>query len=109
MDIYHTILRPLVTEKGTHQSQQSHGATRSRPARGGAYTFEVHSGASKPTIRQAIEKIYNVKVISVRTSNHKGKSRRVRNRTGTTRHWKKAVVVVDPNPPAGMAAGIELF
>ena len=62
MDIYHTIIRPLVTEKGTHQSQVSHEETRTRPARGGAYTFEVHPKANKAQIRQAIEKIYNVKV-----------------------------------------------
>lgn len=94
MDIYHIIKRPLVTEKGTHQSQLSHEATRSRRARGGSYTFEVHRGASKPMIRNAIEKIYNVKVLSVRTANHSGKSRRVRFKVGKTAAWKKAVVVL---------------
>ena len=97
MDIYHTIIRPLVTEKGTHQSQVSHEETRTRPARGGAYTFEVHSKANKAQIRQAIEKIYNVRVISVRTSNRSGKHRRYRLTTGTTRGWKKAVVVLHPD------------
>ena len=94
MDIYQVIMRPLVTEKGTHQSQQSHGWTRHKRARGGSYAFEVHPGASKATIRQAIEKIYNVKVLSVRTANRKGKPRRVRYKTGTTAQWKKAVVVL---------------
>jgi large subunit ribosomal protein L23 len=97
MDIYHTIIRPLVTEKGTHQSQVPHEATRSRPARGGAYTFEVHPKANKAQIRQAVEKIYNVRVISVRTANRQGKQRRYRMTTGTTRQWKKAIVVLDPN------------
>lgn len=94
MDIYHVVKRPLVTEKGTHQSQQSHGATRTKRARGGAYTFEVHREASKAMIRQAVEKIYNVKVLSVRTANRKGKYRRVRYKTGKTADWKKAVVVL---------------
>lgn len=94
MDIYQVIKRPLVTEKGTHQSQQLHGATRHKAARGGSYAFEVHTGASKATIRQAIEKIYNVKVLTVRTANRKGKPRRVRFKTGTTSRWKKAVVVL---------------
>ncbi len=94
MDIYNIIRRPLVTEKGTHQSQFSFGATRSMPARGGAYAFEVHPDASKPMIRQAIEKLYNVKVSSVRTSTRQGKSRRVRFKTGQTKDWKKAVVVL---------------
>ncbi len=94
MDIYHVVKRPLVTEKGTHQSQQSHGETKHRRARGGAFTFEVHPEASKPMIRQAIEKIYSVKVLKVRTANRKGKQRRVRYKMGTTAHWKKAVVVL---------------
>ena len=97
MDIYHTIVRPLVTEKGTFQSRMSHEASGSRPARGGAYTFEVHPDATKPQIRGAIEKIYNVKVKSVRTSNRVGKPRRVRFKRGRTRGWKKAVVVLDPS------------
>ena len=94
MDIYHVIQRPLVTEKGTHQSQQSHPATRHQRARGGAYTFAVHPEASKPIIKQAIEKIYNVKVLTVRTSRRRGKTRRYRFKTGTTAEWKRAVVVL---------------
>jgi large subunit ribosomal protein L23 len=96
MDIYHTIIRPLVTEKGTYQSQMSFPATHSRPARGGAYAFEVHPKANKAQIRQAIEKIYNVKVESVRTSNRLGKRRRYRLNYGTTKSWKKAVIVLKP-------------
>lgn len=97
MDIYNIIKRPLVTEKGTHQATVSHDATKHVRARGGAYTFEVHSEASKPMIRQAIEKIYNVKVHSVRTANRKGKPRRVRFKMGKTSDWKKAVVVLQEN------------
>ncbi len=96
MDIYHIIRRPLVTEKGTYQSKQSHGVTASRPGRGGAYSFEVHPEANKIEIRNAIEKIYNVKVEAVRTSVHRGKYRRHRFKSGMTRHWKKAVVVLRP-------------
>ena len=97
MDIYHIVRRPLVTEKGTHQAQQSHDATRSHPARGGSYTFEVHPEATKPMIRQAVEKIYDVRVMSVRTACRQGKARRVRFKTGRTRDWKKAVVVLHPD------------
>ena len=97
MDIYRVVKRPLVTEKGTHQSQQTQSATHTMPARGGSYAFEVHPEASKPMIREAIEKIYNVKVMSVRTANRKGKRRRVRYKMGTTPHWKKAVVVLEAN------------
>lgn len=94
MDIYHVIKRPLVTEKGTHQAQQSHPVTKHKPARGGAYAFEVHPDATKPMIKEAIEKIYKVRVKSVRTANRRGKRRRVRFKTGKTADWKKAVVVL---------------
>lgn len=85
-DVYNIIVRPLVTEKGTFQS----GAMN-------AYTFHVIPGANKTQIKQAIEKIYNVKVLTVRTSNRKGKRRRTGYTMGTTSHWKKAVVVLHPD------------
>jgi large subunit ribosomal protein L23 len=96
MDIYHVVRRPLVTEKGTHQSKQPHAPTRTRPGRGGAYSFEVHPDANKVEIKDAIEKIYGVRVADVRTSLHSGKQRRYRFKTGVTRRWKKAVVVLQP-------------
>lgn len=82
-ELYNIVVRPLVTEKGTHQMQ-----TRN------AYAFEVAPKANKAQIKQAIEKIYDVKVLEVRTANRKGKPRRTRMKWGTTRHWKKAVVVL---------------
>lgn len=91
MDLYHIIIRPLVTEKSTHQASY-HTARR-----GGAYSFEVHPDASKMQIRDAVQKLYGVNVLSVRTSNKQGKLRRYRWRWGRTRQTKKAVVVVDPN------------
>jgi large subunit ribosomal protein L23 len=89
MDIYHTIIRPLVTEKSTHQSRQ---ATKDM---GGSYSFEVHPLANKMQIKDAVEKIYGVKVFDVRTSNRPGKVRRFRYRYGHTRRTKKAVVRLD--------------
>jgi large subunit ribosomal protein L23 len=91
MDLYHVIIRPLVTEKSTHQA--SHHST----ARGGAYSFEVHPDARKGEIKDAITKLYGVHVLSVRTSNKQGKVRRYRWRWGQTRKTKKAVIVVDSN------------
>jgi large subunit ribosomal protein L23 len=97
MDIYHIVIRPLVTEKSTHQSQTStkkHGAT---------YSFEVHRDASKLQVRDAIEKIYGVKVVDVRTMNRVGKSRRFRFRYGKAHPSKKAVITLDSN------SAIDLF
>ncbi len=88
MDIYHTIVRPLITEKSSHQAGSGN------ELRGGAYSFEVHPDANKTQVKEAVEKIYNVKVITVRTSNRLGKLRRHRYGVGRTRSTKKAVVVL---------------
>jgi large subunit ribosomal protein L23 len=81
--MYDIIIRPLVTEKGTFQAQDRN-----------AYSFMVASHANKAQVKQAIEKIYDVKVRDVRTANHKGKPRRYGRITSHTRNWKKAVVVL---------------
>ena len=47
-------------------------------------------------IKEAIEKLYDVKVVSVNTQNRKGKKRRTRKGIGVTRSWKKAMVTLDP-------------
>lgn len=83
-EIYSVIIRPLVTEKGTRDSQMLN-----------AYAFEVNPDANKAQIKQAIEKIYHVKVLEVRTANRRGKPRRYGYKSvGSTRRWKKAVVVL---------------
>ena len=85
-DIYGILVRPLVTEKGAHQSQKM-----------SAYAFAVAAEANKAQIKQAVEKVYNVKVLGVRTANRRGKARRTGLRWGQTSHWKKAVVVLHPD------------
>ena len=97
MDAYQTIIRPLVTEKSTHQTSQSHAETRTREGRGGSYTFAVHTEATKSQIQHAVETIYNVKVVDVRTSVRAGKRRRHRYHIGRTADVKKAVVVLHPD------------
>lgn len=94
MDIYHTVIRPLVTEKTAHQSRS---AASGGEERGGSYAFEVHPEANKAQIRDAVEKIYGVKVLNVRTMNRRGKTRRFRFRIGHTAHTKRAVVTLHPD------------
>ncbi len=79
------VLRPLVTEKGTHKA-----------ARYNSYAFEVNRLAGKDDIRKAVEELFDVKVLNVRTQNRKGKPRRTRFRWGQTKAWKKAIVTLDP-------------
>ena len=59
---YQIVLRPLVTEKGTHQS-----------TRYNAYTFQVNPLATKTQIKAAVEELFNVRVEEVRTQIRKGK------------------------------------
>lgn len=83
MDYRTVIIKPLVTEQGMHFAN-----TRN------AYSFEVNKKANKIQIRDAVERLYNVKVLDVRTANFKGKPRRRGRSFGRTRSWKKAVVVL---------------
>jgi len=63
----------------------------------GAYSFEVDKQANKAQIKKAVEKIYGVKVLKVRTANCKGKYRRKGRTFGKTPSWKKAVVYLEPD------------
>ncbi len=83
MNIYDVVKRPLITEKaaGAQATQQ--------------YTFEVDRRATKPMIRNAIEQLFRVKVLEVRTNTIAGKTKRnarARGRLTTQSDWKKAVV-----------------
>ncbi len=92
MDTNAIIIKPLVTEKSTHQQN-----TRN------SYAFQVNPAANKHQIKDAIERQYNVKVVDVRTMNRKGKPRRAKFKMTTTSAWKKAIVELDEN------SRIELF
>lgn len=92
MDNINIIVRPLITEKSTHQQN-----TRN------SYTFQVHPDANKDQIKRAVEKLYEVKVVDVRTQNRKGKPRRTRYGLSTTSGWKRAIVELDES------SRIELF
>jgi len=86
LDDYNVIIRPLITEQGMHFASAR-----------GAYCFEVNRKANKAQIRSAVEKIYSVKVLKVRTANRKGKYRRRGRTGGITASWKKAVVFLEPD------------
>ena len=74
------ILAPVVSEK-------SYGLIDNN-----AYTFVVHPGANKTEIRQAVETIWGVKVLSVNTINRKGKTKRFRFTEGKRADTKRAIV-----------------
>ena len=77
------IVRPIITEQTTHFASVRN-----------AYAFEVNRKANKTQIKNAVERLYSVKVTDVRTANRKGKPRRRGRMMGQTSNWKKAVVVL---------------
>ncbi len=85
LEPHQIILRPLVTEKGVHRS-----------SRYNAYAFEVNKLATKADVKRAVESLFEVRVLKVRTQSRRGKPRRARFRHAHTRDWKKAVVTLDP-------------
>lgn len=91
MDNTNIIIKPLVTEKSTHKQ-----ATRNE------YAFQVTPKATKPQIKQAIEALYSVKVLDVRTINRKGKARRSKYRITYTSDTKRAIVKLEENSTINM-------
>ncbi len=80
MDPSQVIIRPVVSEK-TYVLAEA-----------GKYTFRVHERAHKTQIRQAVEQLFGVKVLGVRTSSVKSKPKRRGQTAGRSRQWKKAIV-----------------
>lgn len=76
------IKAPVITEKSMADKEN------------GKYTFKVDPRANKIEIKNAIEKIFNVKVTSIRTLNVKPRKRRVGRYTGLTNRTKKAIVTL---------------
>jgi large subunit ribosomal protein L23 len=64
----------------------------------GKYTFKVAKKATKIDVRNAVEKLFGVKVLDVTTMNVKGKPKRQGATSGKTSDWKKAIVTIDTNP-----------
>ncbi len=96
MNSREVIIRPVISEK----SYALLAANK--------YTFRVHDDAHKTQIRQAVEEIFGVRVLDVRTSNVKAKPKRRGWTTGKTRTWKKAVVELHPEDHIELFEGQEV-
>lgn len=77
------VKRPLITEK----AERNREATRQ-------FAFEVHRDATKIQVKQAVEKLFNVHVLEVRTAVVRGKNKRVGRHFGQRPNWKKALVTL---------------
>jgi len=85
MDFYQIIKKPMITEKGTKQKEQAN-----------QYIFEIDRAANKVMVRNAVEKIFKVKVLSVAVMNMRGKRVRSGKNIGKKSDWKKAIVRLAP-------------
>jgi large subunit ribosomal protein L23 len=83
MDYYQIIKKPLSSEKSVGDRETSN-----------SYHFEVDRKVNKIQVKEAIEKLFEVKVLAVRTLNKVGKTRKHRNKIFKTSGWKKAIVTL---------------
>jgi len=83
MDLTEIIKGPIITEKLDQAREELH-----------KYSFLVDKRANKTEIRHAIEKLFKVNVVEVRTSIHRGKKKRVGRSTGQRPNWKRALVTL---------------
>ena len=88
LEPHQVILSPLVTEKGTQQSTNEHH---------NAYSFVVNLWANKTQIKHAVQELFNVRVLAVRTALRLGKNRKYRFKQGKLSNWKKAIVKLHPD------------
>jgi len=95
MDHSQVIIRPVVSEKTYVLSAA------------GKYTFRVHTDAHRTQVKQAIEALFEVDVVSVRTMSVKSKPKRRGVTRGRTRTWKKAIVQVAEGQTIPIFQGLE--
>lgn len=95
MDPYQVLIRPVITEKSGYQSDKLN-----------RYTFAVDIRANKLQIKEAVEHVFSVEVLSVNVSRILGKGRRWGKVLGRTKEWKKAVVTVRPGQTIQFFEGV---
>lgn len=86
LEPHQVILKPTVTEKAMFQSTELN-----------QYTFKVNTMATKTDIKNAVQKLFEVKVTGISTQTRKGKPRRYKFTNGRTKDWKKAIVTLHPD------------
>jgi large subunit ribosomal protein L23 len=95
MDASQVIIRPVVSEKSYVLATAD------------KYTFRVHPDAHKTQIRQAIEQLFDVGVVDVKTMSVKSKPKRRGQTSGRTRQWKKAIVQVKSGDTIPIFQGLQ--
>lgn len=91
---YDVIRAPIITEKATYASEQN------------KVVFRVADTATKPQIKAAVEKLFDVKVVSVNTLVRKGKEKRFRGRLGRQGDQKRAIVTLAEGHAIDVTTGL---
>jgi large subunit ribosomal protein L23 len=91
---YDVIVAPVITEKATILSEQN------------KVVFKVASTATKPQIKMAVEKLFDVKVKSVNTLVRKGKEKRFKGRLGRQSDVKKAIITLEAGHSIDVTTGL---
>ena len=88
------LIEPVLSEKATLLREE------------GKYVFKVHPDANKYEIKEAVRRLFNVKVIDCTVMNVGGKLKRVRTRPCRTSSWKKAIVRLAPGESIKVFEGV---
>ena len=95
MNIYDVIKKPLITEKTTTEKDARN-----------IVAFVVHRDANKIEIKYAVQKLWNVTVLKVRTAIVRGKQKRVGRYMGRCSNWKRALVTLAPGQKIEFFEGV---
>ena len=88
------LIEPVLSEKATLLREE------------GKYVFKVHPDANKYEIKEAVRRVFNVKVVDCTVMNVGGKLKRVRTKPGRTSSWKKAIVRLAPGETIKVFEGV---
>jgi large subunit ribosomal protein L23 len=94
IEMHDVLIEPVLSEKATALREQ------------GKYVFKVAPSATKLQIKDAVAKLFNVKVVNCTTINVSGKEKRVRGKPGRTASWRKAIVRLAPGETIKVFEGV---
>ena len=94
INVYDTILSPLVTEKSTNLSEIN------------KVVFKVNSSADKKSIKKSIEKIFKVNVIKINIINKQSRIKMTRGKKSKVRGYKKAIITLKKGQNIDLTTGI---
>ena len=93
-NLYNTIIAPIITEKATKISEKNQ------------YVFKVKIDSNKKEIKQAIEKLFKVKIKKIKTIKIKGKSKTFKGTKGKRSDYKKAIICLNKGENLDYSGGV---